>query len=168
MSLLDKFIDSLSVNILRAGFRQGLQPFSMGNNYQKSNVIIHLQSGEMFVGRDAVRIEAGSFYFLPVGQPIYIKHGIAPYQDLGEEGFYSDEEVTKYLRFVPPYEDRSQLKQVYSLLAFDLNLFNAVPFFEALEMPAFIMPPDPKFAFVLEQLALEFHQNNLGRERAIK
>jgi AraC-like DNA-binding protein len=140
----------------------------MGDHFQKSNVLIHLQKGDVFVGKEADKLEKGAFYFLPVGQPITIKHGLPPYHDLGEDGFYSQEEVTKYLRFVQPTEDRTPLRQVYSLVAFDLSLFNAIPFFEVLDMPAFSMPPDDEFGTLLMNLASEFHLKNLGRDKIIK
>jgi len=168
MSLLNRFIDSLNVTIYRAGFREGLKPFSMQDHFQKSNVILHLQRGDVFVGKEETPMAVDSFYFLPVGQPITMKHGIGPHQDLGEEGFYSDFEVTKYLRFVDPAEDRSQLKQIYSLVAFEVSLFNAIPFFEVLDMPAFVIPPDEEFSFLIKHTAAEFHQNKLGRDKLIQ
>ncbi len=168
MSLLDKFIDSLHVTIHRAGFREGLRPFSMENHFQKSNVILHLERGDVFVGKGEVPMLQDSFYFLPVGQPISMKHGIGPYQDLGDDGFYSDLEVTKYLKFIEPTEDRSQVKQLYTLMAFDISLFNAIPFFEVLDMPAFTIPPDEEFGFLVKHTALEFHQNKLGKDKLIR
>jgi len=168
MSLLRKFVDSLHVNILRAGFREGLSPFSMSNHYQKSNVIIHLQRGNVFVGKERTKLEENSFYFLPVGQPIYIQHGLPPYHDLGEDGFYSDIEVTKHLRLIHPTEDMNQCKQLYTLMAFDISLFNAIPFFEILDMPGFIIPPDDELAFLVKHTASEFHQDKLGKDKIIQ
>lgn len=157
----------MQVSILRAGFRECLKSFTMGDHFQKSNIIIHLQKGDIFVGKEGLKLEEGSFYFLPLGQPVHIKHGLPPYYDLGEDGFYSQEEVTKFLRFVEPHEDRTNLRQVYTLAAFDLSLFNAIPFFEVLDMPPFSMPPDAEFATLLMNLASEFHQQKLGREKII-
>lgn len=168
MSLLRKFVDSLHVNIHRAGFREGLVSFSMSNHFQKSNVIIHLQKGDVFVGKDRIKLEENSFYFLPVGQPISVQHGLPPYKDLGEDGFYGEEEVTKFLKFRHPTEDMTEAKQLYSLVAFDISLFNAIPFFEILDMPGFVIPPDDEFGFLIKHIASEFHQDKLGKDKIIK
>ena len=167
MSLLSKFVDSLHVNIVRAGNREGMKPFSMINHFQKSNVIVQLQKGNIFVGKDGLPMERDSFYFQPAAQPIYTRYGLPPYREFGENGFDNENELGTYLRLIEPHEERNDLEQVYSFLVFELSLFNAIPFFEVLELPAFAIPPDEEFGFLIKHIAGEFYQNKLGREKLI-
>ncbi len=168
MSLLHKFVESLHVKIHGASFREGIVPFSTTDHFQKFNVIIHLQQGNLFLGKDEVALEKNSFCFLPSNQPFSIRHGLAPYKDLKEHGFTAEEPISKYLRFLDPLENREAYREVYTFLALDISLFDAIPFFEVLNMPAFIIPPDEEFAFLMNHIASEYHQEKLGKDKIIR
>ncbi|MBP6335061.1 MAG: helix-turn-helix transcriptional regulator [Bacteroidia bacterium] len=168
MSLLSKFVDSLHVNLSGASFREGILPFSVNNHIQNSNIIVHLNEGNIFMGKERIPIEKDGFCFLPAGKPITLEYGQKPHYELGDSGFTNEEEISKFLRFVSPGEDHASLNEAYTFVALDISLFNAIPFFEVLDLPPFLIPPDAEFAFLVKHIAREFHNEKLGRNMIIR
>ncbi|MBK6444108.1 MAG: helix-turn-helix transcriptional regulator [Bacteroidetes bacterium] len=168
MALLSKFIDSLNVHLYRTAFREVVHPVKLNGSFDKHNVIIHLNKGKLLVGPEDEVMPPDSFYFFPAGQPIYVKHANGNYHDLGPDGFKDDDHRSRFLRTISGLEDVSQMKEVFTILAFDVMLYDAIPFFEVLGMPPFALTKDEEFGFLVKHIALENEQNKLGREKLIR
>jgi AraC-like DNA-binding protein len=149
MSMLAKFIDSLHVQFYRAAFRV-------------------LNSGHMIVGEEGHKVQDKGFYVFPAGQPIFVKHGVGEHKDLGQTGFISDEHRANYLRTVSVLEDRDSIKELFTVVAFDAMIYDAIPFFEVLEVPPFYLPPDEELGFLVRHITCENELEKLGRDKIMR
>lgn len=169
MTMLSKFIDSLYVHFYRAAFREVEKPVFLNGKVEKHNVLIMLHSGSMTVGEnDEVKVPEKGFYLFPAGQPIYVKHGSGNHHDLGAAGFASDEHRAGFLRTVSALEDRDKIRELFTIVSFDAMIYDAIPFFEVLELPPFIIPPDEELGFLVRHIACENELEKLGREKIIR
>jgi AraC-like DNA-binding protein len=168
MSLLDKFVDSLSVDLHRASCRELKQPFMTVDNIQQSSVIMHLHNGNIFLEEDGVNMNPGSFYLIPAGKQVSNRFGTGNHIPIGPDGFRSEEEIGRYLRPVNHHEDLTKVQELYTFLRFDIYLFNAIPLFEVMDLPPLIIPEDTEFAHLVQHIAREFELQKLGRAKLIK
>lgn len=167
MSLLAKFIDSLSAKYYKSAFREVIHPVQLNGTVEESNIIIYLNKGHFCVGKNEL-IKPGSFYFFPQGQKIFVRHSTGlHYADLGREGFRNEDHGEEYMKTVSGLSDFSNKKEVFTIIGFDLFLYNVIPFFPLLEMPPFALPADEEFAYLIKHITLEEEQQKLGRETII-
>jgi AraC-like DNA-binding protein len=165
--MLSKFIDSLHVHFYRAAFREVQVPVFLNGTVEKHNVIVMLNSGHMVVGDNEEKIQERGFYVFPSGQPIYVKHGTGQHRDLGQSGFINDEHRANFLRTVSTLEDRDNIKELFTVVAFDAMIYDAIPFFEVLEIPPFYLPPDEELGFLIKHITCENELEKLGRDKII-
>ena len=163
--MLAKFIDSLHVHFYRAAFREVMSPVYLNGAVEKHNILVLLNNGNMLVGEDSKKVPEKSFYIFPSGQPIFVKHGLGESRDLGPTGFTSDEHRANFLRTVSVTEDILKIKEMFTVVAFDAMIYDAIPFFEILEMPAFALPPDEELNFLVRHITCENETDKLGRDK---
>ncbi|MCX6290967.1 MAG: AraC family transcriptional regulator [Bacteroidetes bacterium] len=168
MPILSKFIDSLHTKYFRSAFREVIHPVQLNGSTDERNILIQVNKGNFFVGKNDVPVKPDSFYFFPQGQKIYVKHGKAnKYTDLGKEGFKDDEHRARYLETISGLDDFSGKKEAFTIIGFDVLLYNAMPFFPLIEIPPFPLPADNEFGYLIRHIALEAEQNKLGKEKII-
>ncbi|REJ80040.1 MAG: AraC family transcriptional regulator [Bacteroidetes bacterium] len=167
MCLLNKFIDSLHVNFYVAAMKEIILPFEVNHRIEKANVIMLKEQGTVEYCRERKPVPDNGAYFIPAGQPIYARHGVNPSINLYDKGFETEEDKNKFFRTVSADEDRSKIAEMNFYLVFDVLLYNAIPFFELMELPITYVPPDAEFAHLVKYVALEHSQNKLGRDKII-
>lgn len=167
MSLLNKFIDSLQIRFLGSAFREVIHPFAFQGRMEQHNVIYMLNKGHLSVGPHAVPVSPGDFYFFPAGQQHQLRFGSGRQTVIGPEGFAGAHPREEFLRDVSCSEDFSQLKELYTEISFEVLLYNAIPFFEILQLPAIPMPADLEFGHLIRYITQEQEQNKLGRDKII-
>ena len=168
MSLLAKFIDSLNTKYYKSAFREVVYPVELNGPREDLNIIIQLNKGHFSVGKDDDLVEPGTFYFIPQGERIFLKHGYGlKYANVGSEGFLNDDHREKYIESISGKTAFTQKKEVFTIVGFNLCLYNAIPFFPLLEMPPFALPADEEFGYLIKHIALEEEQNKLGRDKII-
>lgn len=168
MSMLSKFIDSLHVHFYNASFQEVINPVFLNGNVEKHNTIIMLNRGHLSVDPTVASfLPEHSFFFFPGGQPIILRHGLGNYQEIGSAGFTSEEHRSGYLRKASVKENLAAIPELVTIVSFDVMLYDAIPFFEVLEMPPFALPPDIELEFLMRHIALEYEMNKLGRDKII-
>lgn len=166
MSLLAKFIDSLNATYYKSAFREVVYPVQLNGPTEDLNIIIQLNKGHFSVGKNDELVEPGSFYFFPQGEKIFLRHGNGlKYADMGNEGFLNDEHREKYITSISGQTAFTHRREVFTIVGFNLCLYNAIPFFPLLGMPPFALPADEEFGYLIKHIALEEEQNKLGREK---
>jgi AraC-like DNA-binding protein len=165
--MLTKFIDSLYVHFNRAAFREVQVPVFLNGTIEKHNIIVMLNNGHMHVGEKGEKVQERGFYIFPAGQPIYVKHGSGNHRDLGQTGFISDEHRANFLRTVSVMEDRESMSELFTVVSFDAMIYDAIPFFEILELPPFSLPPDEELGFLIKHITCEYELEKLGRDKII-
>lgn len=168
MSLLARFIDSLHVKYHRSAFREVISPVQMNGSREDCNVIIHHNKGYFAVGKNEASAKTDSFYFFPQGQKTIVRHGKgSAYADFSKDGFSNDDHRRKYFRNISGLSDFSGKKEVFTIVGFDVLLYNVIPFFSIIDIPSFPLVADKEFSHLIKHIALEQEQNKLGREKII-
>lgn len=169
MSSVDAFnriIESLQVKYYRSALREVIKPSELNGSIEPRNILVQVKSGEFFGEREFLKIPPGSFYFMPVGSPIFFRHGkSARYPVFGKEGYASPEQREQYVRTRQLSDGPDGSRDIFSICGFDVHIYGAIPFFSILELPCFVIPPDEELNYLVGTLIAEEEQGLLGRER---
>ncbi|MBK5284146.1 MAG: helix-turn-helix transcriptional regulator [Bacteroidia bacterium] len=169
MSIFSKVLDSLNVVFHKAEMREVIRPVEFNGLIFPINHITQLHKGHMYNDGSTVSMKEGTFYFRPAGREINSLHGTSKeYARFGRDGFPSQEAREKHLKRISCFSDVSDKKEIFSFVGFDVMLYDAVPFFSILELPAFSIPYDLELAFLIRQLCIESEQEKIGRAVLLK
>jgi len=167
-SLLSKFIDSIEVKLIKAEYREILRPFYFSGAVERSDIFVGFNKGNYFTGKENLPASVGSFYFIPRGQKV--NAGTGPLNGKSPEHIESlaNQAIrTEFTKSVNSVES-GMGDNIISYVAFDTGLYNAFQFFPLLDLPAFSIPADDKFAHLLRELCEEKEQGRLGKDIIMK
>ncbi len=169
MLVFSKIIDALSISYHKANQRQIVKPVQLHGTFEQQNILIRLDKGFLYVGNEYKQLPEGGFYFIPAGQPIFIKHGRSDQYILyGSEGF---ETVDERERFIKPYNilhEKPWLETYFTIIGFDAQLYDAINIFAILDLPAFTMEPDAELNYLITNTVMEEVQDKIGRDNLIR
>jgi AraC-like DNA-binding protein len=164
MSLLGKFIESIQVRVSNAGFREVVQPLFFSGSIPESNMLLHVNKGKMTAGMGHKTIPADESFFIPQGQNAIMKLGkMNKNHLLAVSGFNNVDHRREYLNDLSGLKSWDNKNEILTVISFELLLYNAFPFFPLLNMPAFPLPNDKEFSYLVYHLALENEQQKLGK-----
>jgi AraC-like DNA-binding protein len=165
----NRIIESLHVKYYKSSLREIIRPAELNGSIEPRNILVQINSGYCYGDPDFVRIKPGDFYFMPVGSPIYFRHGRSQnYPVFGTEGFTSPEQRELYVRSVSSSQHCNETKDIFSIMGFDAQVYGAIPFFAILQMPCFIIPNNEEMSCLMKSIILEEEQNSLGRDRILR
>jgi AraC family transcriptional regulator, activator of mtrCDE len=165
----NRIIESLHVKYYKAGMREVVRPAELHASLEPRNILIQVNSGYCYGENNYSRIKPGDFYFMPVGSPIFLRHGRSnAYATFGAEGFNSSEQREQYVRTISCNEQRDEDKDVFSIMGFDAQVYGAIPFFAILEMPCIIIPFEEEMNYLMHTIVHEEEDRKLGRERLLR
>lgn len=164
--VFNRIIEALQVKYYKSALREVVKPSELNGSVEPRNILVQVNSGNFFGERDFRNIPKGSFYFMPVGSPIYFRHGKATrYISFGKEGYSSPEQREQFVRNRSMREGYDDNRDIFSILGFDVHIYGAIPFFSILQLPCFIIPFDEEMNYLMETLINEEENKRLGRER---
>ena len=167
--IFNKIIESLQVKYYRGSLREIIKPSELNGTIEPRNILVYADSGYCYGEKNFVRIEPGNFYFMPVGSPIYFRHGKSKtFPAFGSEGFTSIEHREQYIKPISINDAIDTTKDVFSIIGFDVHIYGAIPFFSILELPCFIMPQDEEMAYLMHAIIAEEENRKPGRERLLR
>lgn len=167
--VFNRIIDSLQVKYYRSAKREIIKPSELNAAIEPRNILVQVNSGYCYGERNFHRINPGDFYFMPVGSPIYFRHGnSSSYDVFGKEGFVNPEIRGKYTKNLSSKETIDPTKDVFSILGFDVHIYGAIPFFSILELPCFTIPADTEMNYLMQTMISEEQGDNLGKERLLR
>lgn len=162
----NRIIESLQVKYYKSAIREVLKPVELNGSIEPRNILVQVRSGNFYGERDFTKIDNGVFYFMPVGSPIYFRHGKSnKYPAFGKEGFASPEQREHYVKSRSLKEGFDDSKDIFIIAGFDVHIYGAIPFFSILELPCFVMPYDEEMSYLMETLVREEEGRHLGKER---
>lgn len=162
----NRIIESLQVKYYRSAMREVIKPSELNGSVEPRNILVQVKSGEFSGERDFIRIPPGSFYFMPVGSPIFFRHGRSTrYPVFGKEGYSSPEQREQFVRSRLSAKGIETGKDIFSICGFDVHIYGAIPFFSILELPCFIIPPDEEMSYLMDTLIAEEENSKLGKDR---
>lgn len=169
MNVLSKIIDSVSITVHTAEMRQVLKPLHVSGIVLPLNYLTQLNKGIIYNDSDLSPMKEGSFIFRPAGSEIFAKFMKAEkYHVLGQSLFESEDERQEYLKTLNPLEEKSYGKEIFSFVAFDVQLYGTIPLFKVLEFSSVSIPYDEELSHLLHNLCLEFAQKKIGKARLLK
>ena len=164
--MLKNFIESLHAQASATMMKEILSPVMYNRPAERHNIIVKNHRGKMLAGKDEVEVPEHSFFFFPAGHPILLKLGSGNYSELNHS-LLDDKSVPGMLRPVSAMEDQSSIGALVSIVAFDVALYEAIPFFEVLEIPSFPMPHSEELSFNVRHLVAENEMNRLGHDKIV-
>ncbi len=165
----NKIIESLQVKYYRSSLREIIKPAELNGSIEPRNILVRVDAGHCYGEKNYLRIDPDKFYFMPVGSPIYFRHGKAKsFPVFGKEGFTSAEQREQFHKPISIANGIDTRKDIFSILGFDVNIYGAIPFFSILELPCFIMPPDEEMSYLMHAVIAEEEASKPGRERLLR
>ncbi len=167
-NVFSKVIEAVQINPIRVNQRKVAMPVQLNGSFEQRNMLIQATKGEFYVGEKYVKLNEGDLYFVPVGQPIYIKFGKGGNHAIFDrQTFQSGEEREKYLVSVAPKEDTSKISDMYVITMFDVQIYNIISLFTLLGMPGFVVPADADFSDILKKMMKEEEENKVGKHKML-
>jgi AraC-like DNA-binding protein len=165
MSLLGKFIESIQIHLNNAGYREVATPFIYDGRLDDQTILIYNHSAEIVITGKNQAVKPGSFLFIPRGQHIQFKIGKKKSkQPVTVNGFNDEQHRRQFLQDITGLKPWSKNKEIVAVVSFALTIFNTIPFFPLVGMPAIPIPKDEEFQYLIRHLALEKEQQKLGKE----
>lgn len=162
----NRIIEALQVKYYRSALREVVKPSELNGSIEPRNILVQIKSGSFYGERDYHEIKKGSFYFMPVGSPIFFRHGKSQkYPVFGKEGYHSPEQREQFVKSRSISEGYDESKDLFSIIGFDVHIYGAIPFFSILELPCFVIPFDEEMNYLVETLVTEEESKLLGKER---
>jgi len=167
-SVFSKMLDALDIQLFKVNQRRVINPVHLNGSYEQKNVLIYSKKGNIYVGEKYQLLEKGGFYFVPVGQPLYVKFGKSnKYATYGKEGFQSSPEREKHIVPLSIYSDTRDVEDAFVIVRFDVLIYNVISLFSILELQGFVMPPSDEFASIIEKMLEEEEKENIGRSKML-
>ena len=147
--MLSEFIKSLEAKIKSAEYREIKAPFFFNFKTEYSDGLICLNKGNYYHGKEQVRMQEGSFYFIPRGQRVNFGTGPMSGKDPQQEEVWSKERFDEdFTNTISAKGNPEEKPAVISFISFDTILYNAFPFFPLLDLSVFKFPWFPYDSFV--------------------
>ena len=167
--VFNRIIESLQVKYYRSAIREIVKPAELNGSIEPRNILVQVNSGYCYGEKNFTRILPGNFYFMPVGSPIFFRHGKSnQYAVFGKEGFASPEQREQFVKTRSVHSDLDDTKDIFSIIGFDVHIYGAIPFFSILDLPCFIMPADSKMNFLMQEIIREDEDKQVGKDRLLK
>ncbi len=167
--MLAKFIDSLHVHFYNASIQEVIHPVFINGKIEKHNQLIMLNRGHLMIGSvPGDYLPEHSIYFYPSGKPVFMRHGQGDHQDSAGEGYPEEKNANNFFRKVNISDPLLPRTELITVVAFDVMLYEAIPFFEVLDIPAFALAPSVEMDFLIRHIVLEHEQEKLGRDKIIR
>lgn len=158
-----KIVDALQIELYKVNLREVIQPVQLDGSYEQKNILIQARKGRVYVGPQYELLPEGGIYFVPAGEPIYIKFGKGvKYPSFGSESFPSSEERSRYLKPIT-FADESKAEDSFAIVRFDVSIYNIISLFYILETPALSIIKDGPLSETVSQIVREEESNQLGK-----
>jgi len=163
-----RIVDALHVKYGTASLREVVSPSELQATLEPRNILLLVNKGAFYAGKDFHPLKPGACYFMPAGTPIYFRHGDTQrYTVFGRDGFGSSEHRAGFVKLLPAHADLNVLSDVFTIVAFDVQVYGAIPFFATLELPCMEIPADEKLQMLLKCMVQEEEEKAIGKERQL-
>jgi AraC-like DNA-binding protein len=168
-SIFSKVLDALQIQLHKVNLRKVTSPVFLNGSLEVKNVLIQLRKGDLFVGENYAHLKPGDCYFVPVSQPLFAKFSkSAKYTEYGQEGFQEASEREKYIAPISLLTEANVHQDVFSIVRFDVTLYNVVSLFEVLETPGFVIEKDDEINTIIQKLIEEEEGGKIGKTQMMR
>jgi AraC family transcriptional regulator of arabinose operon len=165
VNTFSKVINNVQFKYEIAEIREAVLPMETRNTLIENNFLLQVNKGKYWKGESWELMKEGSFYFVPKGHNMFFRMCEADrYDSFGWEGYGSNIIREKYSHRVDPFADHSSKKQLHSIVSFDALLYDSIPFFSILDLPAISIPHNEELTYLVRELVLEEAKSEIGKE----
>jgi AraC family transcriptional activator of mtrCDE len=167
----NRIIESLEIKYVLSNMRKVVRPVELINTREEKDIIIQAKKGHFSVdtgSNEFKQIPAGGFYFIPRESTINFRHGLGPYDKIGAEGFTTPEQRERYVRPIHPVTGLMESEHVFNILAFEVSVYGAVPFFSIMQLPCILMDPNEELSEIINNIMLEEANDGLGKSAMVR
>ncbi|MBL0102532.1 MAG: helix-turn-helix transcriptional regulator [Bacteroidetes bacterium] len=165
--MLTNFIESLHAQTTSTMMKEVLMPISFNGQLERHNILIKNHRGKVTAGKNDMDVPEHSYFFFPAGQPFQLKLGSGNFHEMTNTNIVDAKLPAGYLRTVSAMEEQSNAGALISIVAFDVTLYEAIPFFEVLDIPPFPISESEELAFNIRHLVAENEMNRLGHDKIV-
>jgi AraC-like DNA-binding protein len=149
-----------------------VRPVELVNTFEEKDIIIQARKGFFSAGpgsnNEHRQIPEGGFYFIPRESTINFRHGYGPYEIVGSEGFTTPEQRERYVKPIHPVSGLMEAEHAFNILAFEVTVYGAVPFFSIMQLPCLFIEPNEKLAEIINNIMIEEADNGLGKKTLVR
>ncbi len=156
----NKIIEALNIKLTGTKRLGLMDPVKVKSFYDVSNSIVLVEKGELFFGEHNQVVKTGDLLFVPSGCTTTVSYGLDPKNQDSEELPIKDAEE----HFTREVEEG---QETFSFIRFTINAFNAVNFFQSLDIPAFPIENAPRVVQLVKDIHSEAKRDTLGLERSL-
>ena len=168
MKEISSVIDALSINFFKVCLREVKKPFHLNGTSEQLDVLLRVEKGNLFAGKNYKKLPPGSLYLFPAGKPVFVKHGLAKkYTVFANESFKNAEEREKYVKPLTP-EDLSGRKDTFTIIGFNIFIFQSISFFSLLDISNLCVVKDEEINFLIDELIKEDTEKQPGYKRSLQ
>jgi AraC-like DNA-binding protein len=161
---LNRLIESMTVRFQTAEIRKVIKPVYLKNTVEPKCVLVKVLQGNFYAGPSLAVLPVHSFYFVPAGQVVHFQHGRSESPAIFEnEGFASASEREMYLK---PLNGNVKIRpgdDVFSIIGFDVSVYNTIPFFKLLGLKAFTLPAHHELSVLMDLMIKEQRKDQIGK-----
>ena len=166
MKELSSIIDALSINFFKVCLREVKKPVHLNGTLEQLDILVRVDKGDLFAGKNYKKLPENSYYLFPAGKPVHVKHGSASkYAVFINEGFKNAEERLKYVGPVNYKENGHSKKDIFTILGFNVTIFQSISFFSLLELSCLYIEKDEELDALISQLIEEEDKTIPGYKR---
>jgi len=151
--------------------RKVVRPVELINTREEKDIIVQVKKGFFSAGdganNDHKQIEEGGFLFIPRDSVINFRHGHGPYETISSEGFTSPEQRERYVKSISPDSVLEDAQHVFNILAFEVSVYGAVPFFSMMQLPCIFIPQDHVLSDLMSKIITEESSDQVGKKTMV-
>jgi AraC-like DNA-binding protein len=162
-----RIIDTISVQFRGMAIREAVRPVELEGIPAQSNILLQLNKGHLFAGADGRMLNEGQLFLIPAGHTMTVKHGFGDDYTVFKNWFGSNDEREFYVKTFKEYPDFSRFKEVFSVITFDLYIYDTISLFELIELPPIALPEIPGVAALLHNAFEENKAYKIGNKKVL-
>lgn len=167
----NRIIDSLEIKYVLSNMRKVVRSVELTNTREEKDIIVQVKKGFFSAGdglhNDHRQIEEGGFVFIPRDSVINFRHGLGPYDTISSEGFTSPEQRERYVKPMNPSDGLDGAEHIFNILAFEVSVYGAVPFFSMMQLPCIFIGPDESLSDLISKIITEESSDQVGRKTMV-
>ena len=164
---LEQIINTLKVQLLSVQHIEVVQPLTITDNTHLKNRLLVVHKGQITLRtkQEEIALSVNDLYFIPAGLTINISYGseenVVVSQNQTDKHF-----LKSYLQPVD-FAQAAFNRDLFSVIEFDVQAYNAIDFFHFIEIPAFKIEPSSQMNTLIKYILEENQSEKLGRKHLL-
>ena len=155
-----RIIESLSVGFKSVSVVRLREGLAIHGFYELEDVLIFVQSGQLFYEKDKKELHSGEVLFIPPRRRIDLSFGDSSPSYIISGGLQGEQK--DFLE--QPIDAKSDGSQVFCILRLNVNVFNAINLFPSLDVGTFVIRDDETITDTIKVITNEFFGKEIAKK----